>query len=155
MIDLFLQSKLVEEVREELKNYKSVNKNNELTSINVFSQCLPIRKTKEEYEYYPYVLVCIDEENIVDLEEQIEIDIYFLVGICDKDVDAQGHKDILNIINRLLKRFYEKQIIADKYRFKLPAKIKLQQEEYYPQYLGGMLTKWELTKLNIKEDEYV
>ena len=152
--DVLLQKALVEEVKEELKNYTSVNNDGEYMKFNVYPQNLPAKKGKNDDEHFPYVLVCLDEEQINGEDDDLICSIYFLVGINDKNPNKQGHFDIANVLNRLSKRFLEKRLVNDRYRIAFPLTKKFQEEDTYPKFIGGMSTLWTLEKPEIEETEY-
>ena len=127
--DVLLQKALVEEVKEELKNYTSVNNDGEYMKFNVYPQNLPAKKGKNDDEHFPYVLVCLDEEQINGEDDNLICSIYFLVGINDKNPNKQGHFDIANVLNRLSKRFLEKRLVNGRYRIAFPLTKKFQEEE--------------------------
>ena len=152
--DVLLQKALVEEVKEELKNYTSVNNDGEYMKFNVYPQNLPAKKGKNDDEHFPYVLVCLDEEQINGEDDDLICSIYFLVGINDKNPNKQGHFDIANVLNRLSKRFLEKRLVNGRYRIAFPLTKKFQEEDTYPKFIGGMSTLWTLEKPEIEETEY-
>ena len=152
--DVLLQKALVEEVKEELKNYTSVNNDGEFMKFNVYPQNLPAKKGKNDDEHFPYVLVCLDEEQINGEDDDLICSIYFLVGINDKNPNKQGHFDIANVLNRLSKRFLEKRLVNGRYRIAFPLTKKFQEEDTYPKFIGGMSTLWTLEKPEIEETEY-
>lgn len=152
--DVLLQKALVEEVKEELKNYTSVNNDGEYMKFNVYPQNLPAKKGKNDDEHFPYVLVCLDEEQINGEDDDLICSIYFLVGINDKNPNKQGHFDIANVLNRLSKRFLEKRLVDGRYRIAFPLTKKIQEEDTYPKFIGGMSTLWTLEKPEIEETEY-
>lgn len=152
--DVLLQKALVEEVKEELKNYTSVNNDGEYIKFNVYPQNLPAKKGKNDDEHFPYVLVCLDEEQINGEDDDLICSIYFLVGINDKNPNKQGHFDIANVLNRLSKRFLEKRLVNGRYRIAFPLTKKFQEEDTYPKFIGGMSTLWTLEKPEIEETEY-
>ena len=151
--DVLLQKALVEEVKEELKNYTSVNNDGEYMKFNVYPQNLPAKKGKNDDEHFPYVLVCLDEEQINGEDDDLICSIYFLVGINDKNPNKQGHFDIANVLNRLSKRFLEKRLVDGRYRIAFPLTKKFQEEDTYPKFIGGMSTLWTLEKPEIEETE--
>ena len=152
--DVLLQKALVEEVKDELKDYTSVNNDGEYLKFNVYPQNLPAKKGKNDDEHFPYVLVCLDEEQINGEDDDLICSIYFLVGINDKNPNKQGHFDIANVLNRLSKRFLEKRLVDGRYRIAFPLTKKFQEEDTYPKFIGGMSTLWTLEKPEIEETEY-
>ena len=152
--DVLLQKALVEEVKDELKDYTSVNNDGAYLKFNVYPQNLPAKKGKNDDEHFPYVLVCLDEEQINGEDEDLICAIYFLVGINDKNQNKQGHFDVANVLNRLSKRFLEKRLVDNRYRIGFPLTKKFQEEDTWPKYIGGMSTLWTLEKPEIEETEY-
>lgn len=152
--DVLLQKALVEEVKDELKDYTSVNNDGEYMKFNVYPQNLPAKKGKNDDEHFPYVLVCLDEEQINGEDEDLICAIYFLVGINDKNPNKQGHFDVANVLNRLSKRFLGKRLVDNRYRIGFPLTKKFQEEDTYPKFIGGMSTLWTLEKPEIEETEY-
>lgn len=152
--DVLLQKALVEEVKDELKDYTSVNNDGEYMKFNVYPQNLPAKKGKNDDEHFPYVLVCLDEEQINGEDEGLICSIYFLVGINDKNPNKQGHFDVANVLNRLSKRFLEKRLVDNRYRIGFPLTKKFQEEDTWPKFIGGMSTSWTLEKPEIEETEY-
>ncbi|MFA9464047.1 MAG: hypothetical protein ACERKN_07110 [Velocimicrobium sp.] len=156
MLDIYLQDALVEEVKSVLSGYHSWNKKKEYSVVNVYAQELPKKRTKEEKEPFPYVLVCLDEENIVDIESDFNVKIYFLIGTYDDDAECQGHRDVLNISNKIYQHFVQKRFIQDRYKIIYPINIKLQTEnETFPYYYGVLFTNWKLEKMEQEEDEFI
>ena len=152
--DVLLQKALVEEVKDELKDYTSVNNDGEYMKFNVYPQNLPAKKGKNDDEHFPYVLVCLDEEQINGEDEDLICSIYFLVGINDKNPNKQGHFDVANVLTRLSKRFLGKRLVDNRYRIGFPLTKKFQEEDTWPKYIGGMSTLWTLEKPEIEETEY-
>jgi hypothetical protein len=153
MTDVFLQKALVEEAKDVLKGYTSINNGEEL-SFNVYPQNLPAKKGKNDKDHFPYLLVCIDEEIIQDEDADNICSIYFLVGLEDQNENKQGHFDVANVLNLLSKRFLEKRLIGGKYRLEFPISKKFQEEDTWPKFFGGMATLWSVNKPMIKETEY-
>lgn len=82
--DIFLQKALVDEVKDILKGYTTLN-NGEPVKFNVYPQNLPAKKGKNDDDQFPYVLVCLDEEVIQDEDGDNICSVYFLVGLNDKN----------------------------------------------------------------------
>ena len=151
--DISLQKALVEEVKEELKGYLTLN-NNEYVEFNVYPQNLPAKKGKDDKDHFPYVLVCLDEETISGEEENNIVAIYFLVGIQDDNPNKQGHFDVANVLNKLEARFLKNRLVAGMFRIQFPITKKFQEEDTWPKFIGGMTTLWNVQKCLIEETEY-
>ena len=152
--DVLLQKALVDEVKDELKDSTSVNNAGEYLHFNVYPQNLPAKKGKNDNEHFPYILVCLDEEQINGEESENMCSVYFLVGINDKNPNNQGHFDVANVLNRLEDRFLSKRLVDSRYRITFPLTKKFQEEDTWPKFLGGMSTIWVVKAPEIEETEY-
>ncbi len=153
--DVLLQKALVEEVKAELEGYTSVNNAGECLHFHVYPQNLPAKKGKNDNEHFPYVLVCLDEEQINGEVSDNLCSVYFLVGVIDKNSNNQGHFDVANVMNRLERRFLSKRLVDSRYRIVFPLSKKFQEEDTWPKFIGGMSTLWTVEAPEIEEDEYV
>lgn len=167
--DVHLQRKLVEVVKDELKDYTSINNSGEYLHFNVYPQNLPAKtagvplpgkgnataKTaKSDDNHFPYVLVCLDEEEISGENDDCAVAVYFLVGIIDRNTNNQGHFDVAEILNRLTARFLKDRIVAGRYRINFPVTKIFQREDTWPKFLGGMSTVWTVEAPELEETEY-
>ncbi len=152
--DVWLQQALVEEVKDELKGYTSVNNAGEYLHFNVYPQNLPAKKSKNDNDHFPYVLVCLDEEQINGETSDNLCSVYFLVGLIDKNPNNQGHFDVANVMNRLERRFLSRRMAGSRYRITFPLTKKFQEEDTWPKFLGGMSTIWTVEAPEIEETEY-
>lgn len=153
-MDVLLQKALINEVEEELEGYTSVNNAGEYLHFNVYPQNLPAKKSKNDDDHFPYVLVCLDEEEINGEKADNLCSVYFLVGIVDKNTNNQGHFDVANVLNKLEQRFLSKRLIDSRYRINFPLTKKFQEENTWPKFIGGMSTIWTVKAPEIEETEY-
>ena len=115
----------MEEVKAELEGYTSVNNAGEYLHFHVYPQNLPAKKGKNDNEHFPYVLVCLDEEQINGEVSDNLCSVYFLVGVIDKNSNNQGHFDVANVMNRLERRFLSKRLVDSRYRSRFPLSKKI------------------------------
>jgi len=151
--DISLQKALVEEVKDELKGYLTLN-NKEYVDFNVYPQNLPAKKGKDDKDHFPYVLVCLDEETISGEEDDNIVAVYFLVGLQDENPNKLGHFDVANVLNKLEGRFLKNRLVAGQFRIQFPITKKFQEEDTWPKFIGGMTTLWSVKKMLIEETEY-
>jgi len=152
--DVHLQRMLVEEVKDVLKGYTSVNNSGEQIHFNVYPQNLPAKRAKNDDNHFPYVLICLDEEEIKNEEADNLIMVHFLVGIIDRNPNNQGHFDVAEVMNRLTMYFMKKPLINNRYRLNFPLVKKFQEEDTWPKFLGGMSTVWTVEAPELEETEY-
>ena len=140
--------------------------------LNVYSQRLPLRKTiVEEYtqeelenglindqridDDFPYIIVALNEGSIENESSAQEVSVLLYIGVYDNAENVNGHKDIINIIEKIYERFAKNPVLAKRYVFKYPMTWALQDEkedvDTYPYFFGGIEMKFE-TYAMVKED---
>lgn len=151
--DVYLQKALVNEVKDVLKGYTTIN-NGEAVDFNVYPQNLPAKTGRNDENHFPYVLVCLDEEVIQDEDSNNICTVYFVVGINDKNPNGQGHFDVANVMNLISERLLKKRLIANRFRLQLPLSKKFQEDDTWPKFFGGITTLWEVNKPMQEETQY-
>jgi len=153
-----LQDSLVEEIKLLLKDFRhpARNKKNndieEFTKYNVFAQELPLI-VEDSKEHFPYVIVRILEGRIPGEEPVQEVSTLLIVGAYDKSLNKQGHRIVLNVINKIIERFRKDPMLDHKFMAKPEMEWAIQDEDIYPQYIGAIQVKW-ITRTFKKEDSY-
>ena len=180
MTPFFLQDALVNELKNKifkdflLSTIDENGKKAESKKLNVYSQRLPLRKTKvEEYtqeelengliddqridDCFPYIIVSLNEGTIENESAAHEISIVLYIGVCDNANDVDGYKDILNIIAKIYERFGKNPLLDNRYVFRYPMTWALQDEkedvDTYPYFFGGIEMKFETCAIE-KEDPF-
>ena len=138
MTELDLLDGLVCETKEVLKNYRLRSAKENLIPINVYAQNLPLKEGKDDEKQYPYVCVCFDMESIEAFDTPLLIEVYFLIGVIDKNADKQGYRDVLQIANLIYQHMFRKKFVAGAFSVLRPYKIQLEHEAPFPYFVGGM-----------------
>ena len=144
MTEMDLLDGLAEEVGEALKDFRLRSAKENLIPINIYTQNLPVKKTKDDERQYPYVCVCFDNEGIEESDSPMELNVFFVIGIIDRNEDKQGYRDVLQIANLIYQHIFRKGIIAKAFSPSYPFRIMLQQEDTFPYFIGGIESKWEM-----------
>ena len=178
MTPFFLQEEIISELKNNIfKDFVlcSIDKDGnraEGKQLNVYSQRLPLRKTiVEEYtqeelenglindqridDDFPYIIVALNEGSIENESSAQEVSVLLYIGVYDNAENVNGHKDIINIIEKIYERFAKNPVLAKRYVFKYPMTWALQDEkedvDTYPYFFGGIEMKFE-TYAMVKED---
>ena len=173
MIAAFLQDDLAEELRNIFQYFRLKDQNGEWVAVNVYPQNLPVPEvqeipdtvTDEELEDgvydavaqsipFPYIIVRVSDGEIESPDADQVVDINLLIGVYDKTHDNQGHRDILNIIQKIYERFAKNPILAAHYECLYPMQWALQDEESFPYFFGGMALKFSTLPTIEREDPY-
>ena len=106
-------------------------------AIRVFEQGLPIQDAESD-DPYPYIIVRLDTGGIDTPTDPHKINVVLLIGIYDDDRKNQGHKTVLEVIERI-QAHYEKNPTLSRgaFQFSDPFKWVLQDEPSYPYFYGA------------------
>lgn len=111
----------------------------ELVKMTVFPQNIPVPLSVDEDENpVPYIIVRLNtgtDANTFDSEYIMKVVV--IMGIWDDDRNAQGHRELLNIINLVYRRFATNPCLDGKYIYKGEFKWDIQEDGYYPYYFGA------------------
>lgn len=175
MVATFLQDDLVEELKLVFKDLRYKTPGGELSEINIFPQALPIPGPAEplegesteyleeglgvtdpvkEEDPYPYAIVRIEDGKIETIDGNQAVTVLIILGTYNDSLENQGHKDILNMIQRIYERFAKNAILAKKYELIHPISWSLQEEESYPYFIGGVALTFNTLEIR-REDPYV
>jgi len=161
MIASFLQDDLANELIKIFDGFKLHTPAGDLSNINIFKQLLPMPEASDqgdilpeqlenglvneltELDPYPYVLVRVSDGEIADEASAQTINVMLLMGVYDYNFNKNGHKDIMNMIQKIYERFAKVPVLCGRYTIQYPISWTLQEEESYPFYFGGMNLIWE------------
>ena len=172
MIATFLQDDLAADLAEIFRHFRLKNPQGETVGLNIFKQSLPIPTAKDipdtvtdeeleegtynaeaEEDPYPYIIVRVEQGTIDKIDQEQAVIVNLIIGVIDRDYNNQGHKDILNIIQKIYERFAKNAILAAKYECVMPITWALQDEESFPYFFGGMALTFETIPIR-REDPF-
>ena len=171
MIATFLQTALAEELEEIFKDFRLKDPKGESSKINIFEQSLPIPEavktetmdpevleegmveSETVEDPYPYIIVRIENGNIEKIDGEQDVLLNLIIGVIDRDLNNQGHKDVLNVIQKIIYRFTVNPILAHEYECVMPISWALQDEESYPYFIGGLALHFATIPIR-REDKY-
>ena len=111
----------------------------ELVPITVYPQNIPVPLSEEEDENpVPYIIVRLNtgtDDNVFDSKYILKVVV--IMGIWEDDRNAQGHRELLNIINLIYERFKKNPCLDGKYVYEGGFKWDIQEDGYYPYYFGA------------------
>lgn len=151
MIELDLQDFLVAELSKLLAGMQFKNPNNDtLVPINLYPLGLPSTQKDangNNVSPFPYVVVRIADGEGKDDESGDTCKVMFIVGIFDDDESNQGHRDVMNILEKIRQHLFRNQLFKGKFFVEYPYKWTLNEEDVYPYFFGGLETNWTIAKM--------
>jgi len=137
MIPTFLQDDIVEKLKNLFSEYRSFNV--EEVELNIYPQYLPAKLNQKDLTHYPFILVRL--ENGEDDGEENSTRITFMIGIYNDKDTYQGHKDVINILQKIYQFLATKRYISN-CEVKFPISWTFNDDDTYPFYFGGLDTNW-------------
>lgn len=172
MTPTFLQDALQEELQKLFDGFYLDDPSGNQVPINVYKQFLPVPVAKdipgtvtdmelEEGMYnaeavtvpFPYIIIRLEDGIIDKIDREQTVHVNLLIGVIDRNPDNQGHKDVLNLIQRITERFEKNPGLAGTYACLHPIEWALQEEGSYPYFFGGMAMTFETAPI-VREDPY-
>lgn len=132
-----LQKAIKADLRALFANDQFKTPDDHMASPQLFSQFLPKRKTDDEEDPFPYIIVRIDSGGIDTQTDPHKVVVLLVIGIYDDDEQNNGHEAVLEIIERI-QRHYEETPALKEFVFTDPFGWALQDEESYPYYYGAV-----------------
>ncbi len=154
MTPLDLQDALIDEVKHILDGYFYKSPEGKAVPINVFSQNLPVSETDDENDPVPYIIVRLsDGEDNGNRDSFNAVSVVLIVAIWDNTPEAQGHRDTMNIIQKIYQRFHSNPDLnreatyAGKFRWAIP------EDSYYPYFFAACHMQFFIAAIR-REDEF-
>ena len=128
----------------------------EMVEITVYPQNIPVPLSgEEEYNPVPYIIVRLNngtDDNTSDSKYIIKVVV--ILGIWEDNKNAQGHRELLNIINLIYERFKKNPCLDKKYVYEGGFKWDIQEDGYYPYYFGACEMNFAIPAIR-REDDFV
>lgn len=151
------QRELVEETEKILRDIQTKNTEGEtVTGVKGYEQSLPVVTDDEEDEsqFFPYFIVKVSEGKTQDDDNPWIVTADILLGCHDDSKKANGHRHILNMIQRICDRFAAEPLMNKKFRAEQDMEWALQDEDTYPFYFGGVRIRFNIPKIGRRIPDY-
>lgn len=153
MTPLELQDELVCEMGRLLSGCTYRTPEGEYIPIHVFAQNIPVNEMEDEDDPVPYLIVRLDSGEDDGTRESFNtVSIVVIVGIWDDALDAQGHRDVMNIIQKIYQRFHENPDLNRKAVYAGDFKWAIQNDTYYPYTFGACHIKFRIAA--VRREDY-
>ncbi len=152
MTPIELQDELVDEIGRILDGHAYKSPDGSRVPVNVYAQNLPIRETDDEDDPAPYIIVRLDSgEDDGSRDSFNTVSIVIIIGIWDDALDRQGHRDVMNIIQKIYQRFHEDPDLNRKAIYAGGFEWAVQDEGCYPYSFGACHMKFHIAAIR-RED---
>jgi len=140
-----LQQDLIADLTEAFKGklYRTPSGTDE--PVTIAEQNLPKRESEDDDDPFSYIIVRLSEGQIASQVDAYEVDTILLLGAYDDSTENNGHRIILEMIEKIQERYEGTPRLAGKYVLKDPVAWALQDEESWPYFFGAMNLTWQVT----------
>lgn len=153
MTPSMLQDELIKELRNIFQPFLYRNSEGKRVPINIFAQNIPIQQTDEEEEPIPYIIVRVRSGSDAGEKNGAHIvSIMYIIGMWDNEESAQGHRDVLNVIQKVYERFSKNASLNGKAVYDGQFDWALQEDNYFPYYFGACSMNFKIEAIR-REDE--
>lgn len=169
MTGLWLQHDLKKELEVIFQDFYLEDMEGRKKSLLIFEQELPVleaipessimpidfngvAKQETEDKLFPHINIKLIEGEIAENSGNM-IKLQLIIGVFDNRQERNGHKDVLNIIQKIEERFAKNRVLNEKYILTYPMRWVLSDEEQYMYYFGGLEMKFETFAIQ-KEDRH-
>lgn len=154
MTPLELQDELVAEMPKILDGYLYQTPAGKRVPINVFPQSLPVNETDDEDDPIPYIIVRLNNgEDKGGRDSNNTVKLVIIIGIYDHGREAQGHRDVMNIIQKVYQRFHEDPNLNGKAVYAGEFDWAMQEDTYYPYSFGACSLSFNIAAIR-REDPF-
>lgn len=156
MTALTFMDDLCRELKLLFSDFRFLDESGETTKVNIYQQSLPIPSGEDDPEPFPYIVVRAEYGGKSSPQNPETIKVGFIIGVYDDNLNNQGHKDVLLMIDRIRQMFERNPLLCKKY-YRLhaeqhPINWTLQDEDSHPYFFGGIEMTFALPTIN-QEDE--
>lgn len=153
MTPLELQSELADEVGRILEGYTYKTPTRERIPMRVFEQSLPKNETDDEEDPIPYVIVRLNSGEDEGTRDSFNtVSLVAIIGTWDDSREAQGYRDVMNIIQKIYQRFHENPDLNRKAVYAGDFKWAVQEDNYYPYSFGACSMKFHIAAVRREDD---
>lgn len=155
MTPLMFQWELVEELKKMFRHhlYKQPG-TKELVPIHVFEQELPMNESDDDDDPAPYIIVRLSDGDDPGTRDSFNtVKLVIIIGIWDDDLEAHGHRDVLNIIQKIYERFQTNPNLNGVAVSTGEFHWAIQQDGYFPYFFGACSMEFRIAALR-REDRF-
>lgn len=114
-----------------------------------------MRQNEDADDPFPYIIVRIDSGGISSQTDPHKVAVILLVGAYDDSPENQGHRIVLEVLEKIQHHYEETPLLSGQFVFQDPFNWALQDEESYPYFFGAANLTFDLPATRRKWSELV
>lgn len=147
MTSLRLQEELKKELKEISKSVQLFDPDGERSVLHTYGQSLPKRQSEDDKSNFPFAMVSVlgGKTSNGSKDEFTTVHIEILLGIYYDNPDMQWHVTMLNLIEKIIKRFTTNSVLGSFFcDQEIEYVLQNNEEETFPHFFGSLSMKWYL-----------
>ena len=154
MTPLELQDELVAEMKKIFAGNLYQTPAGDRVPLNVFPQSIPVNESDEDDDPIPYIIVRLNSgEDKGGRDSNNTVKLVIIIGIYDHGREAQGHRDVMNIIQKVYQRFHVDPNLNGKAVYTGEFDWAMQEDTYYPYSFGACSLSFDIAAIR-REDPF-
>lgn len=150
------QDDMIDELKKLLKNRKWKYPDGTEGQFHFYAQNIPVEESDDDADPIPYIIVRLTKGNDAGGgQDNYVCKIIVIIGIYNPDKNAQGHRDLLSVINLMYERFEKNTGLAGKYTFLGNFDWNIQEDGYHPYYFGAVQMDFALPRIRREDYRFV
>lgn len=147
-----LQDALVQELQRLLDGLRLPAPSGFHEPVHYFADDLPIPQTDDAPDPFPYIIVRLANGVCEPAQSDETATVNLVFGCYDRDLNHQGHRDVLGLIERVKQRFCKNPVLGP---YEQTGRIEWvrEEEDPYPYYFGGLQLIFRLPAMQ-RESEF-
>jgi hypothetical protein len=158
MIPIALQDFLVKEMTDLFTGQTFINPvdpDGERVPMNVFAQELPGKNSQApDPKLFPHIRVILVDGDDPDEDSPNTCRVALQIGVYDKGLDHQGHRDLAHIMQVIYQHLMSKRFFDNRYEIMYPFSWNFYDDDLKPYYYSEIQTNWIVGKITQKDEDF-
>lgn len=140
------------DIEDDMEEKSEAEREPKRVPLNIYSQALPVQQSDADIEPVPYIIVRLNSGSDPGGRESFNtVKVVLVIGIWDDDRDNQGHRDVLNIIDKIYARFSKDPYLKNRAVYTGEFDWVLQEDGYFPYHFGACSMEFHIAAIR-RED---
>lgn len=154
MTPLEMQDELVSELKEMFKDSRLKSPCGDIVPIKVYPQDIPVAESDDDEDPIPYIIVRLSKGTDSGAKDSFNtVSLVIIIGVYDSELDQQGYRDAMNIVQRIYERFHINPNLNGKAVYSGEFSWAMQEDGYYPYFFAACSLNFYIPAIR-REDEY-
>lgn len=154
MTPLEMQDELVAELKRMFQDHRLKTPGGERKNITIYPQDIPIVESDDDEDPIPYIIVRLSKGSDSGAKDSFNtVNLVIIIGVYDGELDQQGYRDAMNIIQKIYERFQKNPNLNGKAVYSGEFSWAMQEDGYFPYFFAACSLQFQIAAIR-REDPY-